>query len=98
MRSPNRDMLPAARCSSFQLNPAIAVITSRFAKPLQARRRTDRVGGLDDQQRLVAIDDIDRLQLVRMGRQLLAPELHGAYFLVPWRDRFGGHQAAHQLF
>jgi len=37
----------------------------------------DRVGGLDDQQRLVTVDEIDRPQLAgKVGCQLFALELH----------------------
>ena len=54
-----------------------------FVKPLAPRCGADRVGRFDDQERLIAIDDIDRLQLAfEVRRQLIAAQLH-AFSLLP---------------
>ena len=43
----------------------------------RARRRADRVAGLERQQRLVAVDDVERLRAaLQMRGELFEPELH----------------------
>ncbi|EXI65527.1 MAG: hypothetical protein AW07_04688 [Candidatus Accumulibacter sp. SK-11] len=48
-----------------------------FVEALTAGGSADRVGSLDDQQRFVAVYEINRLQITReVGGQLFALELH----------------------
>jgi hypothetical protein len=59
------------------LKPAIAGEHFALVEAAPARRGANRVGRFDDQQRLVAIDQVDRLQLAfEMRRELFALELH----------------------
>jgi hypothetical protein len=59
------------------LKPAIAVSTFALVETASAGSRANRVGSFDDQQRLVAIDQVDRLQFAfEMGGELFALELH----------------------
>jgi hypothetical protein len=61
------------------LKPVPATMTSRSSKPCLRAAARIASAGLDHQQRLVAVQQVERRQrLVEVRRELFGPQLHGA--------------------
>ena len=72
---------------------------SRSSQPARARGGADRVGGLESEQRLVAVDDVERREALRkMGFEGFGPKLDGSCSCVRGSRFPGGPPRRYERF